>query len=145
MRKSSILWTTTAVGMGAALLALGLTNPALSEYQAQVLSPAAQERRNSSDALLASILQSLPIASSAQDSQDPSGLLTLLTDRTKRENYFIMSVYSTEYDYCQGNTVSRSVGKTVGIAGKFYTLRKGDCPTQDKASPEQAFGRASEN
>jgi len=57
--------------MGAALLALSLTNPALSEYQAQVLSPAAQERRNSSDALLASILQSLPIASSAQDSQDP--------------------------------------------------------------------------
>ena len=58
MRKSSILWTTTAVGMGAALLALSLTNPALSEYQAQVLGPAAQERRNSSDALFHSSVSS---------------------------------------------------------------------------------------
>jgi hypothetical protein len=120
--------------MGVTLLALSLTNPALSEYREQILVPAVQERKNSSDVLLVSILQSLPIASSSQSDPNASGPLILLVDRTKRENYFIMSVYSTEFDYCPGNSVSRSVGKTVGIAGKFYTFQTGDCLSKDPDS-----------
>lgn len=127
MGKQSLVWTVTTAGVGAALVALSLTNPASSEYQAKVLAPVAQEQRSTSDALLASILQSLPLASSSQSSHDPSGLVTLLMDHTKRDNYVIMSVYSTEFDYCQGHTISRSIGKTIGIAGRFYTLEKGNC------------------
>jgi hypothetical protein len=135
MKKPIVIQAGAAVIIGGILLALGLSNPALSEYQTQILVPAAQERRSSSDAFLASILQSLPIAAApSQDSQDPSGLLTVLTNRTKRDNYLFLSLYSTELDYCQGNTMSRNLSKTVGIAGRFYTLEKGDCPAPEKMS-----------
>lgn len=133
MGKQSVMWGSAAALVGALAL-LGMTNPALSEYQEQVLGPVVQERANSSDALLVSILQSLPIPSSSQTSSDSSGLMTVLVNRTKRENYLILSIYSTEFDYCHGSSVSRNIGKTVGIAGTFYKVQKGDCPTQEQAS-----------
>jgi hypothetical protein len=113
---------------GGLIVGLSMTNPALSDYRAQVLLPAAEERNSSSDALVASIVQSLPISGSSQNSHDPSGLLSVLTNRTKRENYVIFSVYSTEFDYCREQTLSRAVSKTVGIGGKFITIEEGDCP-----------------
>lgn len=132
MKKRTIIWGATAALLVSLVSVLGVTNPALSEYREHVLVPAAQQRQSSSDALLASILQSLPMGSSAESSPDSSGPLTVLMDRTKRDNYLILSVYSTEFDYCQGNSVSRSVGKTLGIAGKFYVLQTGDCPPEEK-------------
>jgi hypothetical protein len=33
-------------------------------------------------------------------------------------------VYWTKFDYCPGHSISRSVGETVGIAGKFYTVHR---------------------
>jgi hypothetical protein len=74
------------------------------------------------------------MGSSPESSPDSSGLLTVLMNRTKRDNYVILSVYSTEFDYCQGNSVSRSVGKALGIAGKFYVLQTGDCPAEEKVA-----------
>src|SRR5262245_39949740 len=129
MKKPSVLWGATAALLVSVVSILGVTNPALSEYREQILVTAAHHRQRSSDALLAAILQSLPMGSSPESSQDSSGLLTVLMNRTKRDNYAILSVYSTEFDYCQANSVSRSVGKTLGIAGKFYVLQTGDCPT----------------
>jgi len=126
MRRSSFTGTSAAV-LGVGGLALALTNPGLPAYQEQVLVSVAQERRSASDALLASILQSLPMPASA-DPRDPSGLVSLLLNRTKHENYVLLSVYSTEFDFCQN--MSRAVSKTVGIAGRFYTVDSGDCPEE---------------
>ncbi|MGH7233401.1 MAG: DUF4359 domain-containing protein [Nitrospiraceae bacterium] len=134
MKKHTVLWGGATALLIGFVCVLGLTNPALSEYQTQILMPAAQDRHSSSDTLLASILQSLPTSSASPSSQDPSGLLPVLMNRTKRENYLILSVYSTEFDYCQGNSVSRSVGKAIGIAGKFYVVQTGACPNEEKAS-----------
>ncbi len=134
MKKRTVIWGATAALLVSLVSVLGVTNPALSEYREQILVPAAQQRQSSSDALLASILQSLPMGSSPESSPDSSGLLTVLMKRTKRDNYVILSVYSTEFDYCQSNSVSRSVGKALGIAGKFYVLQTGDCPAEDKVA-----------
>jgi hypothetical protein len=137
MKRRTVVWGGAAAFVVGLVSVLGLTNPALSQYQEQILVPVAQERHSSSDALLASILQSLPMSSSSSSSlssQDPSGLLTLLMNRTKRDNYLILSVYSTEFDYCQGNSVSRSIGKAVGIAGTFYVVDAGTCPSEDTHS-----------
>ena len=47
-----------------------------------------------------------------------------------RSNYGMFSVYSTEFDYCEGNGAVRTVGRSLGIAGKFYILDKGECKNQ---------------
>jgi len=129
--KTQSLWPLIAVTMlGAVFVVLGVSNPGLLDYQAQVLAPAAEERRSSSDAMLTSILKSIPLPTSSSESEReaPNGLM-LLTDRTKRANYVVFSVYSTEFDYCDSNTPSRAVGRSLGIAGTFYTLEKGACPS----------------
>jgi uncharacterized protein DUF4359 len=128
--KNQSLWPLIGVTtLGAVFVALGLSNPALLDYQAQVLAPAAEERHTASDAMLTSILQSiqLPKASSERKREAPT-VLMLLTDRTKRANYVVFSVYSTEFDYCDSSTPSRAVGRSLAIAGTFYTLEKGACP-----------------
>ncbi|HJU05420.1 MAG TPA: DUF4359 domain-containing protein [Nitrospiraceae bacterium] len=131
MKRRTVVWGGVATLVIGLLTVLGLTNPALSQYQEKILVPVAQERHSSSDALLASILQSLPMStpslSSSSSIEDPSGLVTVLVNRTKRDNYWLLSVYSTEFDYCQGNGASRSVGKAVGIAGRFYVIDSGMC------------------
>ena len=115
--------------LGAGFIALGLSNPAPLEYQAQILAPMAVQRHSASDAMLTSILQSieLPRSSPGKERETPN-TLALLTDRTKRANYVVFSVYSTELDYCDSATPSRPVGRSLGIAGTFYTLDKGACP-----------------
>lgn len=132
MKRSILVWGGAAVALSGVFVFLILSNPVLSDYQAQVLTPLAQERRSASDAMLASILQSLPIATSA--SQGENNVLTLLTSRTKHSNYLLLSMYSTELDYCEGSTVSRSVTKSIGIAGRFYMLEKGNCSKQENTS-----------
>jgi hypothetical protein len=126
MRKLSFTWIGAAV-LGVGGVALAPTNPGLATYQEQVLVSVAQERHSASDALLASILQSLPMPASP-DPRDPSGLVSLLLNRTKRENYVLLSVYSTEFDFCQN--MSRAASKTLGIAGRFYTVDLGKCPEE---------------
>jgi hypothetical protein len=126
MRRSSLTWISTAV-LGIGGFALALTNPGLPAYQEQVLVSVTQERHSASDALLASILRSLPMPASP-DPHDPSGLVSLLMNRTRRENYVLWSVYSTEFDFCQN--MSRVASKSVGIAGRFYTIDAGKCPEE---------------
>jgi hypothetical protein len=124
------LWPLIAVTfLGAGFVALGVSNPAPVEYQAQVLAPMTEQRHSPSDAMLTSILQSieLPRSSTGKERGAPNAL-TLLTDRTKRANYVVFSVYSTEFDYCDSATPSRAIGRSLGIAGTFYTLDKGVCP-----------------
>ena len=127
-------WTKWATGItfmfGMTLAGLGASNPELPAYQKVVLTSVAQERQSASDAMLTSILQSIsiPISSTDQSAQPPS-VLTVLTDRTKRANYVMFSVYTTEFDYCEGNAV-RTVGRSLGIAGTFYTFEKGDCRSE---------------
>nr|MBA3754563.1 DUF4359 domain-containing protein [Nitrospira sp.] len=76
-------------------------------------------------------LQSISIPSSSAGNSEPApSVLTVLTDRTRRANYGMFSVYSTEFDYCEGNSVVRTVGRSLGIAGKFYILDKGECRNQ---------------
>jgi hypothetical protein len=117
-----------AVGM---LAILGASNPDLLEYQQKVLADVAQERQSASDAMLTSILQSIAIPGrSAHDNAQAPSVLTVLTDRTRRSNYVMFSVYTTEFDYCESQNAVRSVGRSLGIAGKFYTLEKGECRNQ---------------
>jgi hypothetical protein len=116
---------------GGAFIGLGVSNPELLDYQKEVLAPVAQERHIASDAMLTSILQSIPIPSSSAGKGEPApSVLTVLTDRTRRANYGMFSVYSTEFDYCEGNSAVRTVGRSLGIAGKFYILDKGECRNQ---------------
>ncbi|MBA2252973.1 MAG: DUF4359 domain-containing protein [Nitrospirales bacterium] len=116
---------------GGAFIGLGASNPELLDYQKEVLEPVAQERHSASDAMLTSILQSISIPSSSAGNSEPApSVLTVLTDRTRRANYGMFSVYSTEFDYCEGNSVVRTVGRSLGIAGKFYILDKGECRNQ---------------
>lgn len=116
---------------GGAVIGLGASNPELLDYQKEVLAPVAQERHSASDAMLTSILQSISIpSSSAGNSEPPPSVLTVLTDRTRRANYGMFSVYSTEFDYCEGNSAVRTVGRSLGIAGKFYVLDRGECRNQ---------------
>jgi hypothetical protein len=116
---------------GGAFVGLGASNPELWDYQQEVLMPVAQERHSASDAMLTSILQSISIPSSSAGTSEPApNVLTVLTDRTRRTNYGMFSVYSTEFDYCEGNSSVRTVGRSLGIAGKFYILDTGECRTQ---------------
>jgi hypothetical protein len=113
------------------LIGLVASNPELQDYQKQVLAPVAEERPSASDAMLTSILQSIAIPSSSAGTIDPApSVLTVLTDRTRRANYGMFSIYSTEFDYCEGNSAVRTVGRSLGIAGKFYSLDKGECRNQ---------------
>ena len=130
MKRESSLWPLIGLTMlGGMFVALGWSNPVLLDYQAQVLGPAVQDRRSASDAMLTSILQSIPLPkTSSENGREAPNVLMLLTDRTKRANYVVFSVYSTEFDYCDSATPSRAVGRSLGIAGTFYTLEKGDCP-----------------
>ncbi len=116
---------------GGAFAGLGASNPELLDYQQEVLVPVAQERHSASDAMLTSILQSISIPSSSAGRNDSApNVLTVLTDRTRRTNYGMFSFYSTEFDYCEGNSSVRTVGRSLGIAGKFYILDKGECRNQ---------------
>jgi hypothetical protein len=113
---------------GGMLGALGISNPDLLAYQQTVLTVVAQERQSASDAMLTSILQSIAIPSSSMGkSEHAPSVLTVLTDRTRRSNYVMFSVYTTEFDYCESQNAVRAAGRSLGIAGKFYTLDKGEC------------------
>jgi hypothetical protein len=113
---------------GGMLGALGVSNPDLLAYQQTVLTVVAQERQSASDAMLTSILQSIAIPSSSMSkSEHAPSVLTVLTDRTRRSNYVMFSIYSTEFDYCESQNAVRTAGRSLGIAGKFYTLDKGEC------------------
>ena len=113
---------------GGMFAALGVSNPDLLAYQQTVLTVVAQERQSASDAMLTSILQSIVIPSSSMGkSEHAPSVLTVLTDRTRRSNYVMFSVYTTEFDYCESQNAVRTAGRSLGIAGKFYTLDKGEC------------------
>ena len=132
MRNRWSKWTIVVLLISAGtFIGLGASNPDLLDYQKEVLTPVAQERHSDSDAMLTSILQSisLPSSSAGKGERAPS-VLTVLTDRTRRANYGMFSVYSTEFDYCEGNGAVRTVGRSLGIAGKFYILDKGECRNQ---------------
>ncbi|WP_447983359.1 DUF4359 domain-containing protein [Nitrospira sp. Nam74] len=132
MRSRWSTWSTAGLVISAgAFIGLVASNPELQDYQKQVLAPVAEERPSASDAMLTSILQSISIPSSSGGTSDPApSVLTVLTDRTRRANYGMFSVYSTEFDYCEGNSAVRTVGRSLGIAGKFYILDKGECRNQ---------------
>jgi Domain of unknown function (DUF4359) len=132
MRNRWSKWTIVVLLIGAgAFIGLGASNPELLDYQKEVLAPVAQERPSASDAMLTSILQSISIPSSSPGQSEPApSVLTVLTDRTRRANYGMFSVYSTEFEYCDGNSAVRTVGRSLGIAGKFYILDKGECRNQ---------------
>ena len=116
---------------GGMLGALGVSNPDLLAYQQTVLTVVAQERQSASDAMLTSILQSIAIPSSSMSkSEHALSVLTVLTDRTRRSNYVMFSVYTTEFDYCESQNAVRTAGRSLGIAGKFYTLDKGACRSE---------------
>ena len=139
-KEKKLWWGWGVIGIGVAVLGsvlvyLAVANPALADYRTVVLEPAAQERSNASDAMLVSILQSIPMATdSVDDDQGQTGTLSLLMGRTQRSNYLFFSVYSTEYDYCEGQTMKREHTKMMGIAGKFYTLEEDGCPTMEQVT-----------
>jgi len=110
---------------------LGIFNPAMPEYQSRVLTAAAEERRSPSDAVLSSILQSISLPGRARLSEERPSPVTLLVNRTTRSNYVVFSVYSTEFDYCDGSS-ARAIGRTLAIAGRFYTIEKGACPSNQR-------------
>ena len=113
---------------GGMFAALGVSNLDLLAYQQTVLTVVAQERQSASDAMLTSILQSIAIPSSSMGkSEHAPSVLTVLIDRTRRSNYLMFSVYTTEFDYCESQNAVRTAGRSLGIAGKFYTLDKGEC------------------
>ena len=128
MRNRWSKWTIVVLLISAGtFIGLGASNPDLLDYQKEVLTPVAQERHSASDAMLTSILQSISLPSSSAGKSDRApSVFTVLTDRTRRANYGMFSVYSTEFDYCEGNGAVRSLG----IAGKFYILDKGECKNQ---------------
>jgi Domain of unknown function (DUF4359) len=131
MRRQHAKWMMVLLLFGGMFAALGASNPDLLAYQETVLTVVAQERQSASDAMLTSILQSIAIPDhSAHDSAQAPSVLTVLTDRTKRSNYVMFSVYTTEFDYCENQNAVRTVGRSLGIAGKFYTLDKGECRSE---------------
>jgi hypothetical protein len=106
---------------------LVLTNPALPDYQAEVLVPVAQESASASDAMLASILSSLPAGTfSPADATASSEVVKLLVARTVRHDYGVLSTYETALDYCPGSS-ERAIRRTVGIAKRFYIWSKAAC------------------
>jgi len=131
MRRGQAKGVVMLLLFGGMLAGLGASNPDLLEYQQNVLTVVAQERQSASDAMLTSILQSISIPGrSARDSAQAPSVLTVLTDRTRRSNYVMFSVYTTEFDYCESQNAVRSVGRSLGIAGKFYRLDKGECRSE---------------
>ncbi len=138
-KKSGWRWGVRGIAvavLGIVLVYLKATNPTLADYQEVVLEPAAEERSsNASDAMLVSILQSISMGTdSVADDQGQIGTLSLLMDRTRRSDYLFCSVYSTEYGYCESQTVKWERTKMLGIAGKFYTFQEGGCPTSERAT-----------
>jgi hypothetical protein len=124
------------------LVYLGMTNPTLSDYQAQILTPAAEARRHTSDSLVASIVRSVPIPGhpAQKDPNDQSGIISLLTNRTTMSNFLFFSFYDTQYDFCPNDKVNRQIKRTLGIADQFVDLGTSGCPAQTHAS---AFPRSS--
>ncbi len=119
------------------LVYLGMTNPTLSDYQAQILTPAAETRRHSSDSLVASIVRSVPIPGYSSPEvypNDQSGIISLLTNRTLRSNFLFFSIYATQYDFCPNDKVNREIKRTLGIANRFLDLGTSGCPAQTHAS-----------
>jgi hypothetical protein len=128
MRRQHVKRVMAFLLFGGMFAALGASNPDLLAYQETVLTVVAQERQSASDAMLTSILQSIAIPSSSMSkSEHAPSVLTVLTDRTRRSNYVMFSIYSTEFDYCESQNAVRTAGRSLGIAGKFYTLDKGEC------------------
>jgi hypothetical protein len=128
MRRQHVKRVMAFLLFGGMFAALGASNPDLLAYQETVLTVVAQERQSASDAMLTSILQSIAIPSSSMSkSEHAPSVLTVLTDRTRRSNYVMFSVYTTEFDYCESQNAVRTAGRSLGIAGKFYTLDKGEC------------------
>jgi hypothetical protein len=128
MRRQHVKRVMALLLFGGIIAALGASNPDLLAYQETVLTVVAQERQSASDAMLTSILQSIAIPSSSMSkSEHAPSVLTVLTDRTRRSNYVMFSIYSTEFDYCENQNAVRTAGRSLGIAGKFYTLDKGEC------------------
>jgi hypothetical protein len=128
MRRQHVKRVMALLLFGGMFAALGASNPDLLAYQETVLTVVAQERQSASDAMLTSILQSIAIPSSSMSkSEHAPSVLTVLTDRTRRSNYVMFSVYTTEFDYCESQNAVRTAGRSLGIAGKFYTLDKGEC------------------
>jgi hypothetical protein len=128
MRRQHVKRVMALLLFGGMFAALGASNPDLLAYQETVLTVVAQERQSASDAMLTSILQSIAIPSSSMSkSEHAPSVLTVLTDRTRRSNYVMFSIYSTEFDYCENQNAVRTAGRSLGIAGKFYTLDKGEC------------------
>jgi hypothetical protein len=128
MRRQHVKRVMALLLFGGMFAALGASNPDLLAYQETVLTVVAQERQSASDAMLTSILQSIAIPSSSMSkSEHAPSVLTVLTDRTRRSNYVMFSIYSTEFDYCESQNAVRTAGRSLGIAGKFYTLDKGEC------------------
>lgn len=124
--KKSRWWSLSAILIAAILVYCGLSNPTFSDYQREVLAPVVQAQSSASDAMLVSILQSIQLPGQPSQTSQPSPL-TLLSDRTKRNNFILFSVYTTEHDFCPGNALSREWTATLGMAGRFYTLRRGGC------------------
>jgi Domain of unknown function (DUF4359) len=128
MRRQHVKRVMAFLLFGGMFAALGASNPDLLAYQETVLTVVAQERQSASDAMLTSILQSIAIPSSSMSkSEHAPSVLTVLTDRTRRSNYVMFSIYTTEFDYCESQNAVRTAGRSLGIAGKFYTLDKGEC------------------
>jgi hypothetical protein len=128
MRRQHVKRVIALLLFGGMFAALGASNPDLLAYQETVLTVVAQERQSASDAMLTSILQSIAIPSSSMSkSEHAPSVLTVLTDRTRRSNYVMFSIYTTEFDYCESQNAVRTAGRSLGIAGKFYTLDKGEC------------------
>jgi hypothetical protein len=128
MRRQHVKRVMALLLFGGMFAALGASNPDLLAYQETVLTVVAQERQSASDAMLTSILQSIAIPSSSMSkSEHAPSVLTVLTDRTRRSNYVMFSIYTTEFDYCESQNAVRTAGRSLGIAGKFYTLDKGEC------------------
>jgi hypothetical protein len=128
MRRQHVKRVMALLLFGGMFAALGASNPDLLAYQETVLTVVAQERQSASDAMLTSILQSIAIPSSSlSKSEHAPSVLTVLTDRTRRSNYVMFSVYTTEFDYCESQNAVRTAGRSLAIAGKFYTLDKGEC------------------
>ena len=127
------------VALGGLMAFLALTNPAMADYQEVILTPAAEKRASASasDAMLVSILQAVPMVAdsmSESEGQDQSGMMNLLMSRTHRSNYMLFSIYTTEYDYCEGQTVNRDSTTMIGIAGGFHMWDDAECPVTEGAA-----------
>ncbi|MFQ5991676.1 MAG: DUF4359 domain-containing protein [Nitrospiraceae bacterium] len=138
-KSGMIVGGVVVVALGGLMAFLALTNPAMADYQEVILTPAAEKRASASasDAMLVSILQSVPMGAdsmSGSEGQDQSGMMNLLMSRTHRSNYMLFSIYTTEYDYCEGQAVNRDSTTMIGIAGGFHMWDDGECPVTEGAA-----------